>query len=124
MFAVVLEAGDIGAEEGCKLSPASCALALVAHLVIENVRLNLNLQSDKSVRLVSVGVTRQQSIGSSFRHATSTAHAIQQSIVTQPNGIRQNDRIALKHAQFKMDDTIDYTCILEVIMINSPSWWT
>lgn len=44
VLAVVLQAGDVGTEEGRKLAAAACALALVTHLVVQHVRLNLHLQ--------------------------------------------------------------------------------
>ena len=43
ILAVVLQAGDIGTEEGGKLPSTACSLALIAHLVIQDVRLHLHL---------------------------------------------------------------------------------
>lgn len=44
MLAVVLQTGDVGAEEGRELAAAAGALALVAHLVVQHVRLHLHLR--------------------------------------------------------------------------------
>lgn len=41
---VVLQASDIGAEEGCELAPTACPLALIAKLVIQDIGLHLHLQ--------------------------------------------------------------------------------
>lgn len=43
VLAVVLQAGDVGTEEGGELAPTACPLALVAHLVVQDVRLDLHL---------------------------------------------------------------------------------
>lgn len=43
VLAVVLQAGDVGTEEGGKLPPAARPLALITHLVIQDVRLHLHL---------------------------------------------------------------------------------
>ena len=43
VLTVVLQAGDVGAEERGELSPAPRALALVAHLVVQHVGLHLDL---------------------------------------------------------------------------------
>lgn len=43
-LAIVLQAGDVGAEEGRKLAAAASALALVAQLVVQHVRLHLHLR--------------------------------------------------------------------------------
>lgn len=42
VFAIVLQAGDVGTEEGGKLAPTACPLALVAHLVVQDVRFDLH----------------------------------------------------------------------------------
>lgn len=44
VLTVVLQAGDIGTEEGGKLPPATRPLALVTHLVVQDVGLHLNLK--------------------------------------------------------------------------------
>lgn len=43
VLAVVLQAGDVGTEEGGELPPTACPLALITHLVIQDVRLHLHL---------------------------------------------------------------------------------
>lgn len=43
VLTVVLQAGDVGTEEGGELPPAACPLALVTHLVVQDVRLHLHL---------------------------------------------------------------------------------
>lgn len=43
VLAVVLQAGDVGTEEGGELPPTASPLALIAHLVVQNVRLHLHL---------------------------------------------------------------------------------
>ena len=43
VLAVVLQAGDVGTEEGGELPPAACPLALVTHLVVQDIRLHLHL---------------------------------------------------------------------------------
>ena len=40
---IVLQAGDVGAEERRELAPASRALALVTELIVQYVRLHLHL---------------------------------------------------------------------------------
>lgn len=47
VLAVVLQAGDVGTEEGGELAPTACPLALVAHLVVQDVRLDLHLAKKK-----------------------------------------------------------------------------
>ena len=46
VLAVVLEAGDVGAEERRKLASAACALALVTQLVVKDVWLHFHLEED------------------------------------------------------------------------------
>lgn len=48
VLAVVLQAGDVGTEEGGELAPTACPLALVAHLVVQDVRLDLHLAKKKT----------------------------------------------------------------------------
>lgn len=48
VLAVVLQAGDVGTEEGGELAPTACPLALVAHLVVQDVRLDLHLAKKKN----------------------------------------------------------------------------
>lgn len=48
-FATYLKAGDVGAEEGSELAPAALALALIAHLVVQDVRLDLDPLVDVAV---------------------------------------------------------------------------
>lgn len=48
VFAVVLQAGYIGTEEGGKLSPTTCTLAFITHLVVQNIWLYLNLKGQCS----------------------------------------------------------------------------
>lgn len=43
VLAVVLQASDVGTEEGGELPPAASPLALVTHLVVQDVRLHLHL---------------------------------------------------------------------------------
>ena len=43
VLAVVLEAGDVGAEEGGELAPAARALALVTQLVVQHIWLYFHL---------------------------------------------------------------------------------
>lgn len=47
VLAVVLQAGDVGTEEGGELAPTACPLALVAHLVVQDIRLDLHLAKKK-----------------------------------------------------------------------------
>lgn len=47
VLAVVLEAGDVGAEEWRELASTSGSLALVTHLVIEHVRFHLHLSRNE-----------------------------------------------------------------------------
>lgn len=47
VLAVVLQAGDVGTEEGGELASTACPLALVAHLVVQDVRLDLHLAKKK-----------------------------------------------------------------------------
>jgi len=49
VLAVVLQTGDVGAEEGGELAAASRALALVTHLVVQHVRLHLHPLVDVAV---------------------------------------------------------------------------
>lgn len=44
VLTVVLQAGDIGTEEGGKLPPTARPLALVTHLIVQDVRLHLHLK--------------------------------------------------------------------------------
>lgn len=55
VLAVVLQAGDIGAEEGGKLPPAARPLALVTHLVVQDVRLHLHLGRQRKILLEEHG---------------------------------------------------------------------
>ena len=48
VLAVVLQTGDVGAEERCKLPAAAGSLALIAQLVIQHVWLHFHLQSEVS----------------------------------------------------------------------------
>ena len=50
VLAVVLQARHVGAEERRELPPAARSLAFVAHLIVENVRLHLNLKTTKQDR--------------------------------------------------------------------------
>ena len=59
LLAIVLQTHHVGAEERRELARAARALALVAHLVVENVRLHLNLQRDGGRSLIT---TRYPSI--------------------------------------------------------------
>ena len=43
VLTVVLQAGDVGAEEGRKLAPTARPLAFIAHLVVQDVGLHLHL---------------------------------------------------------------------------------
>lgn len=43
VLAVVLQTGDVGTEEGGELPPTAGPLALIAHLVVQDVRLHLHL---------------------------------------------------------------------------------
>ena len=45
---VVLQAGDVSTEEGRKLAPAACPLALITHLVVQDVGLHLHLCSQEA----------------------------------------------------------------------------
>lgn len=49
VLAVILKAGDVGAEEGSELAAAPLPLALVAHLVVEHVGLDLDPLVDVAV---------------------------------------------------------------------------
>lgn len=49
MLAVILKAGNVGAEEGRELAAAALALALVAHLVVQHVGLDLDPLVDVAV---------------------------------------------------------------------------
>ena len=51
VLAVVLQARDVGAEEGRKLAAAARALALVAQLVVQHVWLHFHLQSEAGIQL-------------------------------------------------------------------------
>ena len=44
-----LQTGDVGAEEGRELPPAPRALALVAQLVVQHVRLHFHLKANEMV---------------------------------------------------------------------------
>lgn len=46
-LAVVLQTGDISTEKGRKLPPAACTLALITELIIQDVRLHLNLRTHR-----------------------------------------------------------------------------
>lgn len=49
VLAVVLQAGDVGAEERCKLAATASSLALIAQLVIQHIWLHFHLKvEDKS----------------------------------------------------------------------------
>lgn len=48
-LAVVLQAGDVGAEERSKLPSAASALTLITQLVIQHVRLHLHLQDRRRI---------------------------------------------------------------------------
>ncbi len=48
VLAIVLQARHVGAEEGRKFAAATRPLTLVAHLVVEHVRLHLHLQNTNS----------------------------------------------------------------------------
>lgn len=50
VFAVVLQAGDVGAEERGELPTAARALALVTHLVVQHVWLHFHLDSERRDR--------------------------------------------------------------------------
>lgn len=43
VLAVVLETGDVSAEEGSKLPPTACPLALITQLVIQHIWLDFHL---------------------------------------------------------------------------------
>lgn len=45
-LAVVLQTGDVSAEEGSELPPAACALTLVTQLIVQDVGLHLHLRTD------------------------------------------------------------------------------
>ncbi len=47
VLAVVLQTGDVGAEERCKLAAAASSLALIAQLVIQHIWLHFHLQSEE-----------------------------------------------------------------------------
>jgi len=42
VFAIVLQTGDIGAKEGRKLATTTLTLALVAHLIVQDIGLDLH----------------------------------------------------------------------------------
>lgn len=46
VLAVVLQTGDVGAEERCKLAAAASSLALIAELVVQHVWLHFHLQHE------------------------------------------------------------------------------
>lgn len=46
-FAVVLQTGDVGAEEGSKFPSTACTLTLVAQLIIQDVGLHLHLHNTR-----------------------------------------------------------------------------
>ena len=46
VFTVVLQAGDVGTEEGGKLASTPRTLALITHLVVQHVWFNLHLEQD------------------------------------------------------------------------------
>jgi len=48
MLAVVLQAGHVGAEERCELATAARSLALITHLVVQNIRLHLHLKYQRN----------------------------------------------------------------------------
>lgn len=48
-LAIVLQTGDIGAEERRKLAATSRTLALIAHLIVEDIRLDLDTLVDLAV---------------------------------------------------------------------------
>lgn len=52
VLAVVLQTGDVGAEERCKLPAAASSLALIAELVVQHVWLHFHLQAE--VQMISV----------------------------------------------------------------------
>ena len=52
LLAIVLQTCDILAEEGCKLGIASYTMTLIAHLVIQYVRLHLNLNESEDKKNV------------------------------------------------------------------------
>lgn len=54
-LAVILQAGDVGAEERGELSSATRSLALVTQLVVQHVRLHLHLcdAQTRNTRLIS-----------------------------------------------------------------------
>lgn len=55
VLAVVLQTGDIGAEERRELPTAASSLALIAQLVIQHVWLHFHLQSEmRGVQMVPV----------------------------------------------------------------------
>ncbi len=49
VLAVVLQTGDVGAEEWCKLAAAASSLALIAQLVIQHVWLHFHLQPEGGI---------------------------------------------------------------------------
>lgn len=47
LLAVVLQTGDVGAEKRSKLATTPGSLALVTHLVVQNIGLDLHLSTSK-----------------------------------------------------------------------------
>ena len=44
LFTVILQARDISAEEGCKFATTASPVTLVAHLIVQDIRLDLHLR--------------------------------------------------------------------------------
>lgn len=49
LLTVILQTGDVGAEEGSELAPTSGSLAFVTHLVVQDVRLDLHLSMTNNI---------------------------------------------------------------------------
>lgn len=61
VLAVVLQTGDVGAEEGRELAAAAGSLALVAELVVQHVWLHFHLQrhGGRQSRMADGGILEQ-----------------------------------------------------------------
>jgi len=90
VLAVVLQAGNAGAEERCEFAAASRTLALVTQLVVKNVRLHFNLRMHQHVQFTIYEFTSEMAqVPITVPLTTDGSKIIQFTIVSYNKGCSQ-----------------------------------
>lgn len=93
VFAVILQTGDVGTEEGGELPTTACALALITHLIIQHIWLHFHLDPKRKDR-------EKRFSHASSRFSVSSVDSIADWYLSQRPGLDVAESMGFRHCSF------------------------